>query len=88
MKSLEEKRLVESIENGEWVPVAKREDLKKSLRKAAKNTILKNFSMNIKVSQKDIRHLKAKALEEGVQYQALVSSVLHKYITGKLVEQK
>jgi len=88
MKRTEEKKIIESIEKGEWVPAEDRDELKKSLRRAAKNTLSKNFSVSIKVSQKDIHDLKAKALEEGMQYQALVSSVVHKYVAGKLVEQK
>ena len=85
---MEEKKLIESVERGEWLLTANSEILKKSLRKAAKNTLSKNLSMNIRVSQKDIHHLKAKALEEGVNYQTLISSLVHKYVTGKLVEQK
>jgi len=43
--------------------------------------------MNIRIAKIDIQSLKAKALEEGMPYQTLISSILHKYITGKLTEK-
>ena len=44
--------------------------------------------MNIRIAQKDLNALKIKALEEGVPYQTLVSSIIHKYLSGKLIEKK
>ena len=55
-------------------------------RAAAKATMLKDQRMNIRIAKRDLEFLKAKALEKGMPYQSLVSSVLHKYITGRLVE--
>lgn len=48
--------------------------------------MLKDKRMNIRISSRDLNQLKAKALEEGIPYQTLVSSVLHKYLIGKLKE--
>ncbi len=42
--------------------------------------------MNIRIAQRDLEGLKTKALEEGMPYQTLVASILHKYVTGKLKE--
>ncbi len=82
----EEKKLVEEIEKDEWKPMKDSAALKKKLRAAAKATMLKDQRMNIRIAKRDLESLKAKALEEGMPYQSLVSSVLHKYISGRLVE--
>ena len=83
----EEKELVESIERGEWKSVSGAAALKKKLRIAAGRTMLKDQRMNIRMARRDIESLKAKALEEGMPYQSLVSSILHKYVTGRLREK-
>jgi predicted DNA binding CopG/RHH family protein len=83
-----EKDLIKSIENDEWVRVDNASKLKKELKKAAKNTVIKDQRMNIRIAKRDIDSLKAKALEEGLPYQTLVSSILHKYISGKLIEKR
>ena len=59
----------------------------KELQNAAKSTMLKDQRMNIRIAKKDLEGLKTKALEEGIPYQTLVSSVLHKYVIGKLIDQ-
>jgi predicted DNA binding CopG/RHH family protein len=43
--------------------------------------------MNIRITERDLRNLKVRAAEEGVQYQTLVTMILHKYVTGQLVER-
>jgi len=80
----EEKEIMETIEAGKWSPVKDLKAYKKHLQEAARKTILKNQRMNIRISKKDLDELKAKAIAEGMPYQTLVSSVLHKYLTGKL----
>lgn len=82
----EERILVESIEKGEWVPV---DDLQTAINEAksmARSTRTKDTRINIRLASSDLKILKTKALEEGVPYQTLVSSVLHKYAKEKLVE--
>jgi len=82
----EERMLVESIEKGEWVPV---DDLQTAINEAksmARLTRTKDTRINIRLASSDLKILKTKALEEGVPYQTLVSSVLHKYAKEKLVE--
>ncbi len=84
----EERILIESIENEEWVPV---DDLQAAINEAksiARSTRTKNTRINIRLASSDLKILKTKALEEGVPYQTLVSSVLHKYAKEKLVETK
>jgi len=81
-----EKELEKTIENDEWQSVSNLSEMKKQFKAAAKNTLLKDQRMNIRIAQRDLEGLKIKALEEGMPYQTLVSSILHKYVTGKLKE--
>jgi predicted DNA binding CopG/RHH family protein len=83
----EEKELLNSIENDEWKGVRNKKELIEKLQNAAKNTMLKDQRMNIRIAKKDLEGLKTKALEEGIPYQTLVSSILHKYVIGKLIDQ-
>lgn len=71
---------------GEWQSVNNLKAYKKHLQETAAKTMLKNQRMNIRIAKRDLDRLKAKALEEGLPYQTLVSSILHKYLTGKLKE--
>jgi len=56
-------------------------------RKVAAATFKKDARINIRLSSKDLRALQARALREGIPYQTLVSSVLHKFVDGRLVEK-
>ncbi len=81
-----EKDILESYENDEWAPAKDSEDVKRKFAEYAKNTFKKNKRINIRISEKDLADLKVRSLEEGMPYQTLISSILHKYISGKLVE--
>ena len=83
----EEKELIDSIGKDEWQPITNmKEELERS-KEIAKNTFKKTERMNIRMSKIDMENLKLKAIKEGIPYQTLVSSILHKYITGQLVEK-
>ncbi len=86
MKNSEE--LLKSIENDEWVSVSNKSELMSSIQKVAKNTMLKDQRMNIRISRKDLLHLKSRAMEEGIPYQTLVTSIIHKYVNGNLKETR
>lgn len=80
----EEKRLLKEVEAGQWKSV---KNLKKELKRykeIARNTLNKTKNLNIRVTQKVYMKLKAKSVEEGIPYQTLVSSILHKYVNGTL----
>ena len=81
--SKEEKQLLKAIEAGEFESVLtkKRRD---ELVSAAKDTVRKDKRINIRISNRDLKAVQLKASEEGVPYQTLVSSVIHKYISGSL----
>ena len=81
-----EKDILESYKNDEWVPAKDLEDVKRRFAEYAKNTFKKNKRINIRISEKDLADIKVKSLEEGMPYQTFISSILHKYISGKLVE--
>ena len=74
----EEKQLLEEIERGEWKPVKNFAKRKKELMEIARNTLNKTRNINIRLSERDLQKLKAKAVEEGIPYQTLASSILHK----------
>jgi len=82
----EEKELLESYENDEWVPVKDLDKKKVEYQLIARNTALKNRRINVRLSEKDLSNLKAKSLEEGLPYQTLVASIIHKYVAGKFKE--
>jgi predicted DNA binding CopG/RHH family protein len=84
----EEKRVLESYERGEWKPIRNREEEMAKLRQYARNTLQKNKRINIRLSERDLLGIQAKAVEEGLPYQTLISSILHKYLRGILRERK
>ncbi len=82
----EEKDILESYENDEWVSVSKPSDIAK-YKTAAKATFKKDKRVNIRISELDLELLQERALIEGLPYQTLMSSVLHKYVTGRFSEK-
>ena len=85
---LEEKELLESYERDEWQSVPDLESESSRYRGYAKETFRKDKRVNIRISQKDLMAIQKRALEEGVPYQTLISSILHKYLAGRLSERK
>jgi len=84
----EEQKLIESLESDGWKPTANLEDWKNLLSKASANTLNKDQRMNIRITKNDLDGIKLKAMEEGLPYQTLVTSVIHKYVTGRLTEKQ
>jgi len=83
----EERNILESFENDEWQSVSDLDKRKSTLKRYAKNTLLKNKRVNIRISERDMMELRKRAVEEGLPYQTLISSILHKYINGSLVSK-
>jgi len=81
--SKEEKQILDDFEAGEFRSVLTPER-KKMLQAIAENTFKKDKRINIRISSRDLVSLQRRALEEGIPYQTLVSSVLHKYVSGGL----
>ncbi len=84
----EEKELLESFERGEWTSIRDRKAEISRLGAAARAALRKNRRINIRLSERDVNGLQAKAAEEGMPYQTLIASVLHKYLTGTLLPGK
>jgi predicted DNA binding CopG/RHH family protein len=82
-----EKDILESYENDEWQSSPDLNKDRKKYSQIARNTILKNKRINIRISERDLTKLKSKSVEEGMPYQTLISSILHKYVSGKIIEQ-
>ena len=81
-----EQEILASFERGEWKPVRNQKGEIARLKAAAEATLLKNKRVNIRISSRDLEGLQARAAEEGVPYQTLMASVLHKFVSGRLVE--
>jgi len=84
--SKEEKEILESVERGEWRSVKKSRKEIERFRSIARRTLRKDKRINIRISKKDLESLQLKAVQQGLPYQTLVSSLLHKYVTGQIKE--
>ena len=74
----DEQELLDAFEADEFVSAPNLKAEKTHLQEAAKNTLNKTRNINIRLSERDLYKLKAKAIEEGIPYQTLASSILHK----------
>lgn len=83
----EERAIEESFEKGEWNSVTDIDTEIKRHQEYARATLRKNKRVNIRISSRDLAAIQVRAIEEGLPYQTLMSSVLHKYVTGRLVEK-
>lgn len=83
----EELELLASYENEEWQSVKNIKEQKETYQAYARATFRKDKRINIRISEKDLLALQKRAVREGIPYQTLVSSVLHKYVSGTLVEE-
>ena len=88
MNNVEEREIIDSVENDKWTSVSNLSSMKERLMQAATETALKDYRINVRISKRDVEALKTKAMEEGIPYQTLVTSILHKYVTGRIVEKK
>ena len=81
----DEREVLAAYESGKLKSVATKGELAK-FKAAARATSIKDRRVNIRLSSGDLSDIQVKALEEGVPYQTLIASVLHKYVTGRLAE--
>ena len=81
-----EKQTVGAFENGKLRSISPSKAELRKYRLAARATFIKNRRVNIRLSSSDLMDIQARALEEGVPYQTLIASVLHKFVSGRLVE--
>lgn len=81
-----EEEILASFERDEWKPVPKLKSEIARFAAIASASLGKNKRVNIRISSRDLDDIQAKAAEEAIPYQTLMASVLHKYVTGRLVE--
>ena len=80
----DEKDILESVEKGEWRSVRGLTAERKRYSGYAAAAFRKDKRVNIRISSKDLEALQKKALEEGMPYQTLISSLIHKFVLGRL----
>ncbi len=78
----EEQALSDSFDRGEWRSVANLDEELAKAREAAANYLRKDARINIRLSSSDLEQLKQMAAYEGLPYQTLIASILHKYAAG------
>ena len=81
-----EQEILAAFDQGRLKSVATKAELAK-LKAAARATAVKDRRVNIRLSSIDLSDIQVKALEEGVPYQTLIASVLHRYVSGRLIEK-
>jgi predicted DNA binding CopG/RHH family protein len=84
----EEEDLMKSLEDNEWKTVNDLEEEKRVAINAARNTLKKDKRINLRLTQKDYQQIQIKAIEEGIPYQTLISSLVHKYLNGSLAPRR
>jgi predicted DNA binding CopG/RHH family protein len=82
---LEEEEILATFEAGEWQSVNNPNRLTE-LQGYAKAVMSKDKRITMRLSSMDLESIQSRAIEEGIPYQTLISSVIHKYLTGRLVE--
>ena len=85
--SKEEKELLDSVERGEWRTIPNFKKEVKQYQEYARATFRKDKRVNIRISEKDLVNIQKRAIQEGLPYQTLISSVLHKFVNGRLIEK-
>ena len=84
----EEREILKSVESGQWNRVADSASQLAGYQETAQASLKKDKRVNIRMTKRDLVFFKKAAIEEGLPYQTLISSILHKYINGRLVDHK
>jgi len=79
--------VVSAFEKGALKSVATKAELAR-FKAAARATAIKDRRVNIRLSSGDLQDIQVRALQEGMPYQTLIASILHKYVTGRLAEKE
>ncbi len=84
----EEREILEHFERGELTSASEARREMETARLAARNTFNKTRRVNLRVTERDFNLAHARAREDGIPYQTLLSSVIHKYLSGRLTENR
>ncbi len=79
-----EKAILKSYEKGEWRSVRNLKSKLKDYKMYARATLKKDKRINIRIPSQDLEGIQRIAIEEGLPYQTFITSILHKYVTGRL----
>lgn len=83
----DERELAESLEKGEWISDLDKKE-KKKYEAYARYSLNKQRRINIRMTERDLKKIRAKAIEEGIPYQSLISMLIHKFNEGKIAFSK
>jgi predicted DNA binding CopG/RHH family protein len=83
----EERELSESIEKEEWTSDLTKKE-KRRYQEYARYSLSKQKRINIRMTERDLMKIQARAIEEGIPYQSLISMLIHKYNEGKVLIKK
>ena len=84
MLDKEEKQILQDFDNGAFKRVSNLKKEKQGLEEAARQTLLKDKRINIRISSRDLERIQKRAAKEGIPYQTFISGALHKLVTGRL----
>lgn len=85
--SKNEMEILKSVDKGEWKSVRGKKKLDEQYQAYARETFRKDRRINIRLAGRDLEALQKRALIEGMPYQTLIASILHKFAAGRLVEK-
>ena len=86
--SAEERDILDRFERGELRSTPDAEHEIEMARQSARNTFNKTRRVNLRVTERDFNLAHSRAREEGIPYQTLLSSVIHKYLSGRLTDKR
>jgi len=84
----EEKRIVRSYARGDWKSVKNRKTEVRRYQSYVRDALQKSSRVNIRISPQDLEGMQQRAVEEGIPYQTLMASVIHKFVAGRFVERR
>ena len=82
-----ESEMIKAYEKGKLTSTIPSKAELQKFQSAAQETFVKDRRINIRLSSPDLMDIQARALEEGIPYQTMIASVLHKFVSGRLVEK-
>ena len=86
-RKTEEEKIATAYEKGQLMSVTPSKGELKKFKEAATATFIKDRRVNVRLSSPDLMDIQARAVEEGVPYQTLIASVLHKFVSGRFEER-
>jgi predicted DNA binding CopG/RHH family protein len=86
--SVEEKDILDSVDSDDWRSVRDKEKESERYQLYARETFRKDRRVNIRLAGRDLEAIQKRAMIEGIPYQTLIASILHKFAAGRLVDKE